>query len=235
MFIGHFAVGLAAKRAAPRTSIGSLTLAAVFLDALWPLFLLLGLERAEVAPGSPNSFLFLNFTYYPISHSLVMAVVWSVVFAFVYRVRTHYGPGTLWVGLLVLSHWVLDFLVHVQDLPLWPGGPKVGLGLWNLPAVVVVLESAMFLAGVWIYASMTRPRNRVGKAALWAYALVLALLYVADATSKSPPPSITVVALTGIVAWLFAPWAYWIDFNRELREPRVIAQQTSGASPARVR
>jgi len=217
MFIGHFAVGLAAKRAAPRTSIGTLTLAAVFLDALWPLFLLLGLERAEIVPGPPNSFLSLNFTYYPISHSLVMAIVWSLVFGFVYKARTQYGRGALWVGLLVLSHWVLDFLVHPPDLPLWPGGPKVGLGLWNYPAVTILIESAMFVAGVWIYASMTRARNRIGKAALGAYVLVLAALYIADAGSKSTPPSITVVVLTAIVAWLFVPWAYWIDTNREVR------------------
>src|SRR5207249_3185286 len=133
MFIGHFAVGLAAKRAAPRTSIGTLTLAAVILDALWP------------------------------------------------------------------------------------GGPKVGLGLWDYPAVTVLIESAMFVAGVWIYASMTRARNRIGKAALGAYVLVLAALYIADAGSKSTPPSITVVVLTAIVAWLFVPWAYWIDTNREVR------------------
>ncbi len=218
MFIGHFALGLAAKRAAPRTSIGSLTLAAVFLDALWPLFLLLGVERAAISPVSSNSFLFLNFTYYPISHSLVMAVVWSVVFALFYKWRTQYSRGALWVGLLVLSHWVLDFMVHVPDLPLWPGGPRVGLGLWNYPVVTIVIESAMFLAGVWIYASMTRARNRIGRAALGAYVIVLAALYVADGCSKSPPPNIPVVALTAIVAWIFAPWAYWIDYNREVRE-----------------
>src|SRR5258705_1950593 len=127
MFIGHFAVGLAAKRVAPRTSLGTLTLAAVFLDALWPVFLLLGVERAELNPGS-NSFLFLNFSYYPISHSLILALVWSALFGFVYLSRTKYAGGALVVGLLVLSHWILDYIVHVPDLPLWPGGPRVGLG-----------------------------------------------------------------------------------------------------------
>ena len=146
-----------------------------------------------------------------------MAIVWSLVFGFVYKARTQYGRGALWVGLLVLIHWVLDFLVHLPDLPLWPGGPKVGLGLWNYPAVTILIESAMFVAGVWIYASMTRARNRIGKAALGAYVLVLAALYIADAGSKSTPPSITVVVLTAIVAWLFVPWAYWIDTNREVR------------------
>jgi len=94
----------------------------------------------------------------------------------------------------------------------------VGLGLWNHPAVVIAIESAMFVAGIWIYTSMTRARNRIGRAALWAYVIVLGALYVADAGSKSPPPSITVVALTAIVAWFFVPWAYWIDTNREPRQ-----------------
>ncbi len=215
MFIGHFAVGLAAKRAAPRASLGTLTLAALFLDALWPLFLLLGLERAEVVPGS-NSFLLLNFSYYPISHSLLMALVWAALFAIVYKARTKYSAGALWVGLLVLSHWVLDFIVHVPDLPLWPGGPKVGLGLWNSPTATIVIESAIFLAGIWIYATTTRPRNIIGKAALWAYVIVIAGLYAADANAQAPP-NITIVAYIGIVAWIFIPWAYWIDYNREVR------------------
>jgi len=218
MFIGHFAVGLAAKRAAPRTSLGTLTLAAVFLDALWPLFLLLGVERADLKPG-PNSFLFLDFTYYPISHSLLLALVWSALFGIVYLSRTKYAAGALWVGLLILSHWILDFIVHVPDLPLWPGGPRVGLGLWNYRAATIAIESAMFLGGLWIYATMTRPKNRVGKAALWAYAIVLAVLYATDAGAKEPPPSVTAVALVGIVAWIFAPWAFWIDHNRDVKTP----------------
>ena len=215
MFIGHFAVALAAKRAAPRASLGTLTLAALFLDALWPLFLLLGIERAEIAPG-PNSFLLLNFSYYPISHSLLMAIVWSALFKVLYYARTKYLRGAIWVGLLVLSHWILDFIAHVPDLPLWPGGPKVGLGLWNYPAATIVVESAMFLAGVWIYLGTTRPRNIIGKAAFWAYVIVVVGLYAADATSQAPP-SIAIVAYIGIIAWIFIPWTYWIDYNREVR------------------
>jgi hypothetical protein len=219
MFIGHFAVALAAKRVSPRTSLGTLTLASLFLDALWPLFLLLGVERAEITPNR-NSFLLLDFTSYPISHSLLMALIWSALFAILYFARAKYRAGAILCGALVLSHWILDFVTHRPDLPLWPGGPKTGLGLWNHPAASVIVESLMFLGGLGVYVGVTRAKNLVGKAALWAYVIVLAALYAADANSPAPP-NMRVVALTGIIGWFFVPWAFWIDHNREVRSRQV--------------
>ena len=219
MFLGHFAVGIAAKRVAPKTSLGTLTLAALWLDALWPLGLLFGLERAEIAPNA-NPFLNLNFTSYPYTHSLVMTLVWAVLFAVVYAARTKYRTGAVVAGVLVLSHWVLDWVTHLPDLPLWPGGPKVGLGLWTHPSATVLVEGFLFVFGVALYATMTRPKNLIGKAALWAYLIVLAMLYSADAHSPAPP-NMTVVAYTGIIGWIFVPWAFWIDHNREVEPARV--------------
>jgi len=219
MFIGHFAVGLAGKKICPRTSLGTLTLAALFLDALWPLFLLLGIERAEITPNA-NSFLLLDFRSYPISHSLLMTLVWAALFAILYFARTKYRAGALLCGALVLSHWILDYITHRPDLPLWPGGPKVGLGLWNYPTAAVVVESLMFLGGLWVYTRLTRAKNMVGKAALWAYVIVLAALYAADANSPAPP-NIRIVALTGMIGWFFVPWAFWIDHNREARPAQI--------------
>jgi hypothetical protein len=108
MFIGHFGVAFAAKKVAPQTSLGTLILAAQFLDFLWPLFLLLGIEQVRIAPGitrvSP-----LDFTDYPISHSLLMATVWAVVFSGVYYAQRRSTPrspvasrkrGSLWPGLV---------------------------------------------------------------------------------------------------------------------------------------
>ena len=216
MFLGHFAVGLALKRAAPRASLGTLTLAALWLDALWPLFLLLGIERTSIAPRHPNPFLALDFVSYPLSHSLLLTLVWGILFAIVYAARTRYRVGAVVVGVLVLSHWVLDFLVHRPDLPLWPGGPTVGLGLWFDPIATIIVESLMFLLGLVLYVRRTRPRNLIGKASLWAYVIVLAALYVADANAPAPH-DMTVVAYIGVIGWIFVPWAFWIDHNRELR------------------
>ena len=131
MFIGHFGVALAAKRVAPKTSLGTLILAAQFLDFLWAFFLLRGIEHVRIAPGftrvSP-----LDFTDYPISHSLLMATVWALLFGGTYYALRRNARSALVLGAALLSHWVLDFIVHRPDLQLYPGSKvHVGLGLWN--------------------------------------------------------------------------------------------------------
>src|SRR6476646_10437956 len=131
MFIAHFGVALAAKKAAPKTSLGTLILAAQFLDFLWPAFLLLGIEHVRIVPGA-TTVSPLEFTDYPISHSLLMATVWAVLFGGVYYGLRRNARSALVVGTAVISHWVLDFIVHRPDLQLYPGSEvRVGLGLWN--------------------------------------------------------------------------------------------------------
>src|SRR3954469_22002914 len=98
MFIGHFAVGFALKKWAPQTNLGWLTAAVVFLDLLWPVFLLIGIEKVEIDPGN-TAFTPLNFVSYPYSHSLAMAVVWSVVLGGLYFGFTRYGTGAVAIGI----------------------------------------------------------------------------------------------------------------------------------------
>src|SRR5215510_10054659 len=180
-------------------------LAALFLDALWPVFLLLGIEHVRIEPGN-TAFTPLAFERYPISHSLFMALVWAVLFAAFYRSRTGYTTGAFWIGVGVVSHWVLDFVTHRPDLPLLPfGSTRAGLGLWNHPMATIVVESAMFGFGVCIYILCTRARNRTGQLALWALVLLLAVLYAADVTSP-PPPTVRAIAIVGLTGWLFVPW-----------------------------
>jgi membrane-bound metal-dependent hydrolase YbcI (DUF457 family) len=174
VFIGHFGVALGAKRIAPQVSLGILILAAQFLDLLWPVFLLLGWEHVRIAPGimkvTP-----LDFTDYPLSHSLLMVVGWSMLVGAVYfATRRNIRSATV-VGLVVVSHWVLDFLTHRPDLPLWPTGPRVGLGLWNSWAASISIELIFFAGGLLVYRSITRPRNRVGRYGFWALAAFLVL------------------------------------------------------------
>ena len=215
MFIGHNALALAAKRAAPRTSLGVLTAAAVFLDLIWPIFLMLGIEHVEIRRGATRMTPMV-FSDYPWTHSVVTGIGWSVLFAIVYFAVSRYGRGALVVGLLVISHWVLDFVVHAPDLPLYPGGsPKFGLGLWNQPIVAIGIESFLMAVGILIYRDTTKPRDRVGSVVFWAYVVTLAAIYIANA-SASPPPNMLVLECMTFTLWLLPFWAAWFDRHREV-------------------
>jgi membrane-bound metal-dependent hydrolase YbcI (DUF457 family) len=215
MFIGHFGVALAAKKVAPRPSLGTLVLATMLADGVWPVFLLLGWEKVEIVPGI-TAVTPLLFVSYPYTHSLVAGVLWGALLGGTYYAIRRDRTGALWLAALVLSHWVLDYVSHRPDMPLWPGGPKVGLGLWySLPATLVV-EFALLAIGAWLYASVTRPRDRVGTYGWWAFIATLAAIYAASVAGP-PPPSVQVLAMSGLLGWLFVVGAYWIDGHRSAR------------------
>jgi len=197
VFIGHFAIGFALKRVAPRASLGPLIAAAQFLDLLWPWFLLLGWEHVRLDPGN-TAFTPLAFDSYPISHSLVMAIVWGVAFSGLYLLRTHNRIAAIWIAAAVVSHWALDWITHRPDLPIMPGdSTKVGLGLWNSVPATLIVESAMFAAGVWVYARATRARDTIGRVNFWIYVAVLSLIYAGNVLGPPPPDahSLAIVAL----------------------------------------
>lgn len=216
MFIGHFAVGLAAKRAAPKTSLGLLLAAPLLADLLWPLFLLLGWEHVGINPDGPP-FLKLDFLDYPYSHSLLMDCVWAALFAGAYYAVTRYRPGALLISLGVVSHWVLDVVTHVPDMPLGPGGSsaKVGLGLWQSVPGTMAVEIGMFAIGSTLYLTATRGRDAVGRYAVVAMIAVLFLLYVFT-VNAAPPPTVRALGLGGLIfGALFPLWAWWGDRHRE--------------------
>jgi len=214
MFIGHYALGLAAKRLAPRTSLGTLFVAPTLADLLWPIFLLLGWEHAHVVPG-PNPFLTLWLDDYPISHSLLTLIVWGALFGFLYYRRRGDRRAALVIGLLVVSHWVLDFITHRPDEPLYPGGPEVGLGLWNYPVATVIVESTMLLAGIVLYLRNTRPRDAIGRWGFWGLIVVLAGSYYSTLFTPTPT-DMRALAIFGIIfAWVFVLFAWWVDRHHD--------------------
>ena len=218
MFIGHFAVGFAAKRAAPQTSLGWLVAAAVFLDLLWPVFLLLGWERVRFAPGD-TVFTPLNFESYPVSHSLAAVAGWSTVLGIVYWVLKRYRAGAWAVGLVVASHWFLDVITHRPDLPVYPGGPMLGFGLWNSPLATVIVESLMFIAGIAVYSRTTRATDRIGRWGWWGFVALLALVFIMNANAAAPPPSVSAIAYAGILGgWLSVFLAWWVDRHRRIAD-----------------
>lgn len=218
MFLGHFAVAMAAKKAAPSVSLGTWCLAAQLLDVLWPAFLLAGWERVAVDPGNTRVTP-LDFLHYPWSHSLAMASLWAAVFAgghFLFRRR---GKAALLLGLAVLSHWLLDWLTHRPDLPLHPGGEKAGLGLWNSLPWTLAVELGLFGLGVYLYESSTRAVDRVGSRGFGLFALVLIITYVGNVFGPPPPDDTGVIAGAGFAFWILFAWAFWFDRHRVLRTP----------------
>lgn len=216
MVLGHYGVAFAAKRIAPRSSLGTLTFAAQFLDELWPILLLMGLEKVRIVPGlmAANS---LDFVSYPISHSLASTIGWGIVIGLIYFAIRRYRRGALVVGALVWSHWLLDAPMHRPDLPLWPGSRVlVGGGLWNSIPITLILEIGILAAGLAVYLRYTRARDRVGSWGLWAMVLVLVASWLGG-TFGPPPNDEHALAIASLGLWLFVPWSYWIDRHRERR------------------
>jgi hypothetical protein len=232
MFLGHYALALAAKRVAPQTSLGTTILAAQFLDLLWPILLLLGYERVRIAPGmmAANG---LDFVHYPISHSLLTAAGWALLLGLGYHALRRSARGASAVGGLVLSHWFLDLPMHRPDLPLWPGSEtQVGAGLWDSVAATLALELGLLAIGVAVYLRATRATDRVGRWGLWSL-LALLVVFFLSGTFGPPPPSEQALAVGGLALWLLVAWGYWVDRHRST-VPAAPARERPARSPARV-
>lgn len=215
MFVGHFGLAFAAKKLAPRTNLAVGILASEFIDVVWPVFVLLGLEKVRIVPGLMAVSPF-DFVSYPWTHSLVMSVAWGAVFAIVYYAATRDRNAALIMGLLVVSHWFLDFLTHRADLQLAPGmAGKYGLGLWNSRLGTYVIELAIYLGGSAIYLAKTRARDAKGRWGCTAFVLFLLVLYVLNLQGPPPPavkPAvISMLVMMPLVLW----WAWWFDKHRD--------------------
>lgn len=205
MFIGHFAVGFAAKRVARRASLGTYVAAALFLDILWPVFLLLGIEHVRIAPGN-TAFTPFDFVSYPWSHSLLMAALWALVFGGGHYVIRRDKTTAKMLAAVVFSHWILDWVTH-----------RTGLGLWNSIPATVAVEVAIFLALALWYERATEPLDRVGRWAWYAMIGVLLCLYGASLRPPPKPGQERIVAFVTMSLLIFVPWAAWVDRHRVFR------------------
>jgi len=214
VFIGHYAVGFAAKRAAPKTSLGLLLAAPALADLLWPVFLLLGWEHVRIDPNPPTPFLALQLESYSISHSLLALLGWAALAGGTYWAATRYGPGALWIGIGVVSHWFLDFVTHRPDLQIVPGSEtRVGLGLWRSVPATIAVEGAMFAVALWLYVKTTQPRDRIGQWGFVSFVVFLLAVYAGNAVSSNSPSARAVAWLT-LSGWTLPFWAAWFDRHR---------------------
>jgi hypothetical protein len=213
VFVGHLAVGLAAKQRAPAVNLGWFIAAVTLLDLIWPILVILGIETVSIVPGA-TAFTPLIFDSYPWTHSLVMSVVLGLVFVAIARWRglpTSIAPLLV---VLVVSHWVLDVISHAPDMPLWPGNsPRLGLGLWNSIPLTLLIEGAIWLAGIAIY---VRTKTSRGERPRWPFWSLIVLCTVMWITSpyQTPPPSVRALGWFALIGWIVVPWAAWADRPR---------------------
>jgi hypothetical protein len=213
VFIGYFAVGLAAKRAAPEVSLGTLFLAAQLADLVWPTLVLAGIESFSIRPGI-TAVTPLDFTRYPYSHSLVGMAAWGVGLSLLYLAIRRRGLEAAILFGVVLSHWLLDFVSHRPDLPLTlTGAERFGLGLWHSRVATLAGEGLLFAACAWIYARGTRALDSTGRWSLAGLIVFLVCIYLANIFGP-PPPSVAAVAWSAQAIWLLVAWGYWIDRHR---------------------
>ena len=212
MFVGHY--GPAAALAGKRIKLWHGFIAVQFLDILWAPFVLLGIEHVRIVENFTASNHF-DLYHMPYTHSLAMALFWSVLAGTAYG-AVRKGGGVL-IGGLVFSHWVLDFITHKPDLELWFGGPKVGLSLWDNRPVAVGTEFALLIAGLVLYLSRTEAKGAVGKI---APLILFALLGAAQVYGNfgPMPGGAAEAAQSAIIAYvLFALLAAWVDATRALK------------------
>lgn len=217
MLVGHFAVGLAAKRIEPAVSVGTLVLAAMLADLLWCVFLFAGIEHVqfESGMGAANYFRASDIV---MSHSLLMDGVWAGLLAVAYFLKRR-NPRAAWVIFaVVLSHWVLDWISHRPDMPLSPGVHRhFGLGLWSSIPASVVVEGGIWLAAVILYARVTHAKKRMGVYAYWIVVGVLTLVWYNNLAGPPPRDPHTAPIASFVLFSLAVAWAYWMDRVRPYR------------------
>jgi len=211
MFVGHYGASFAAKRVDRTIPLWVLFLAVQFLDVLWAPCILLGIEKVRIAPGITESNP-LDLYYMPYTHSLVAALLWSCAGGFAYQfvARPARRQASAVVGFAVFSHWILDFVVHRPDLPLYDNSAKVGLGLWNVPALAFGLEAALLFGGVWLCL-----RGRLARSLGTLAFGVLMLAIQAYVFFGPPPTSDRAAASTALIAYaVFATVIWWLQDRR---------------------
>jgi len=215
MFVGHYGASLAAKSINKSIPLSVLFVSVQLVDVLWAIFVMLGIEKVRIVPGitATNP---LDLYYMPYTHSLVAALLWSVAAAIVYRIVSQRNNSALGlvVGAAVFSHWVLDLLVHRPDLPLYDDSLKVGLGLWNYPAVAFALEAMSLFLGMYLYLKSTKTAGAAGRYGMVIFAVVM-LAIQCFVFFGPPPASDKAAAATALVSYaLFAGVAHWLDRKR---------------------
>lgn len=220
MFVGHYSAAFAARATNQNIPLWVLFGAAQLVDIGWAIFIMSGIEHVRIVPGftAANP---LDLYHMPYTHGLPAAILWAVGAALLYVAIAR--PSKRWrigiaIGAVVASHWVLDWLVHVPDLPLWADQYKTGLGLWNYLGLSVAIEAALLAAALWWYMRTTTASRPAGRWAMPVFAIVMSALWIGNLFAP-PPPSVTALGLSALFSYLvFAAIAGWLAGFRVPRQ-----------------
>jgi hypothetical protein len=225
MLVGHFAAGMIAKRLDPKVSLGTFVLAALFADFLWCIFMLAGIEHIEIKPelgaGAANYLIAHKIDF---SHSLTTVVIWAALFASAYYLVRRNHRGAIVIFIVVISHWVLDFIAHKPDMPLAPGIQQYfGLGLWTSIPLTIVVEGGFWLLALGVYTRVTQPNSRIGIIVFWS---VIGFLTLAWYNNIAGPPPLdpsamgaTAVGARSLIFFsLIVVWSYWMNRLRPVSQ-----------------
>jgi hypothetical protein len=219
MFVGHYAVAFALKGKEKKTSLGMLFIATQFVDIIFFPFALLGIEKLNLIENftKVNN---LDLEYVPYTHGLLASILWAAVFYVLYffvfakNDISKKSIATI-MALAVLSHWFIDLLVHVPDLPLVVGDPKFGFGLWNYKEIAFILEIGLLIAGLVYYLKNTTAVNSFGKYSAVGYVVFLTLINFMNYYILPQDDHLVSVTISALfVYFLFAGLAFWVDKTR---------------------
>ena len=215
MFVGHYGPSFAIKAARPAIPLWLLFIAVQLVDVAWSVLILLGIEKARIVPGITASNPF-DLYYMPYTHSLAAAILWSVAAGALSKVLLglRKWSSAAWIGAAVFSHWVLDWLVHRPDLPLYGDTMKVGLGIWNYPVIALAVEALLLFGGMFMYMRRTAAINAVGRFGPPAFGILMIAIqaYVFFGPVPGSPGELAVTALVSYI--VFAAVIQWLDRQR---------------------
>jgi hypothetical protein len=215
MFIGHYGPAFAAKPLAKPVPLWLLFVAVQWLDFCWSGLVLLGVEKARIVAGFTATS-DLDLYYMPYTHGLIGALALSAAFAALglLFVRERRLAAFAVIAGAVFSHWLLDLVVHMPDLPLFDNHMKVGFGLWRWLSISLALELGLLIAGAVLYARFLPSKRRAGDAALWLFVAAMAGVEL-YAVFGPAPASAADEAKTALLAYgALAALAALVDWAR---------------------
>ena len=215
MLIGHYGPAFIIKAIDKRVPLWGLFIAVQVPDIIWGILILLGIEKANINPTLTSNPL--DLTYMPYSHGLLSCIVYSLIIVGILSLFSYFKRNrgvAWWMGAAVFSHWLLDFLSHRPDLPVYGNSMKIGLGLWNYPTLAVVVEVGIFIIGAIWYAIA------VGGFKRWAGVLFGAFVMIAVVASSfrgdaMSPVSANLVAISALCFYVVATLIIYIVEKNE--------------------